>query len=195
MCYNVLNMKKREGHTMLEKDILKTLLDEERISQLVDKVANEINRDFKGKDLLFVIVLKGSMPFASDLIRKVNANIIIDYIQASSYANSTVSSGNIKIKKDLEIDCKGKNVFIIEDIIDSGNTLFALKNLIKERGAACVKVCTLLSKPERRTANIEGDYVGTEIPDEFVVGYGLDYDEKYRNLPYIGVLNPEVYTN
>ncbi len=178
---------------MIDNDIQRVLISADEVQEIVKKVAQQINEDYKGKEILFVVVLKGSIPFAGDLMKYINTHITMDCIHASSYGNSTVSSGDIIIKKDLCTDCKGKDVLLIEDIIDSGNTLLKLKKLMIERGCASVKICTLLSKPSRRTADVEGDYVGREIPDEFVVGYGLDYAEKYRNLPYIGVLKSEIY--
>lgn len=180
---------------MLSKDISKILIDKDELQLIVKRLADEINNDYKDKEILFVVILKGSIPFAGDLMKHINTHMIVDCMQASSYGCSTVSSGAVNIKKDLGTDCAGKNVILIEDIIDSGNTLYELKKLMIERGCASVKICTLLSKPSRRTAKIEGDYVGAEIPDEFVVGYGLDYAEKYRNLPYIGVLKSEVYSD
>lgn len=178
---------------MIDNDIKNILIDKEKIQETVKRLAEELNRDYKDKEILFVVILKGSIPFAGDLMKYVNVHMAVDCIQASSYGSSTVSSGDIVIKKDLSIDCKDKHVLLIEDIIDSGNTLSKLKQLMIDRGCASVKICTLLSKPSRRTVDINADYVGCEIPDEFVVGYGLDYDERYRNLPYVGVLKPEVY--
>ena len=180
---------------MLNKDISNILISSDKLQTIVKELAEKINCDYAGKEILFVVILKGSIPFAGDLMKHINTHLVVDCMQASSYGSSSVSTGNINIKKDLSIDCAGKDVLLIEDIIDSGNTLSYLKQLMIDRGCASVKICTLLSKPSRRTVDIEGDYVGTEIPDEFVVGYGLDYDEKYRNLPYIGVLNPEVYNH
>ncbi len=177
----------------MNKDIKSILLSEEKIAELTDALAKQINRDYADKELLFVIILKGSVVFAADLLRRLTVNVKIDFMQASSYGTSSVSSGSVKIKKDIENDAAGKNVLIVEDIVDSGNTLFKLKKLFEERNAASVKICTLLSKPERRETDVVCEYVGAEIPDEFVVGYGLDYNEQYRNLPYIGVLKPEVY--
>lgn len=177
----------------MHKDVKSVLLSEERISELVAELAERINHDYEGKDILFVVILKGSAIFAADLLRRLTSNVSLDFMQASSYGVSSVSSGDVKIKKDIENDAKGKHVLIVEDIVDSGNTLFKLKKLFNERNAASVKICTLLSKPERRETDVVCEYVGTEIPDEFVVGYGLDFNEKYRNLPYIGILKPEVY--
>ncbi len=178
---------------MLKNDIKEILIKEDEIQKIVKDLAEKINVDYAGKEILFVVVLKGSIPFAADLMKHITTHITLDCMHVSSYANSTVSSGNINIMKDLSVDCANRHVLLIEDIIDSGNTLSKLKQLIIDRGCASVKICTLLSKPSRRSADIEGDYVGCEIPDEFVVGYGLDYAEKYRNLPYIGVLKSEIY--
>ena len=180
---------------MLEKDISEILIDSDEVQKIVRNLADKINEDYKDKEILFIIILKGSIPFAGDLMQHIKTHMVIDCMQASSYGTGVVSSGNLKITKDLSTDCKGKHALIVEDIIDSGNTLYALKNMLTERGCESVKICTLLSKPSRRSVEIEGDYVGAEIPDKFVVGYGLDCAEKYRNLPYVGVLNPEVYSN
>lgn len=177
----------------MHKDIKSVLLPEERIAELVDSLAERINRDYEGKDILFVVILKGSAVFAADLLRHLTVDVNLDFMQASSYGTGLFSSGNVKIKKDIENNAEGKHVLIVEDIVDSGNTLFKLKKLFQERNAASVKICTLLSKPERRETDVVCEYVGEEIPDEFVVGYGLDFNEKYRNLPYIGVLKSEVY--
>lgn len=177
----------------MHKDVKSVLLSEERISELVVELAERINRDYAGKDILFVVILKGSAIFAADLLRHITVNVSLDFMQASSYGSTSVSSGDVKIKKDIENNAEGKHILIVEDIVDSGNTLFKLKKLFNERNAASVKICTLLSKPERRETDVVCEYVGTEIPDEFVVGYGLDFNEKYRNLPYIGILKPEVY--
>ncbi len=178
---------------MLKDDIKKVMIDEEEVQKIVKDLAEQINKDYAGKDILFVVVLKGSIPFAADLMKHITTHLTLDCIQVSSYGSGTVSSGNIEIKKDLSVDCINRDVLLIEDIIDSGNTLAKLKQLMIDRGCASVKICTLLSKPSRRSANVEGDYIGCEIPDEFVVGYGLDYAERYRNLPYIGVLKSEIY--
>lgn len=177
----------------MHKDVEKILINEEQIAEAVLKIAENINADLNGEPLLAVIILKGSTPFAMDLIRKLDMPVEIDFMQASSYGKSTVSNGFINIKKDLEQDITGKNVLIIEDIIDSGNTLFKLKKLFEDRNAKTVRICTMLDKPSRRIVDVDVDYVGAEIPDEFVIGYGLDYNEQYRNLPYIGILKRSVY--
>jgi hypoxanthine phosphoribosyltransferase len=178
---------------MLNKDVKSVLLTEEKISETVKQIAEKINKDYEGKEILFVVILKGSLVFAADLMRQIKVPMRVDFMQASSYGSGTASSGTINIKKDIENNAEGKHVLIVEDIIDSGNTLAKIKKLFEERNAASVKICTLLSKPERRETDVYCEYIGTEIPDEFVIGYGLDYDENYRNLPYIGILKPEVY--
>ncbi len=177
----------------MHKDIKEIMFSEEKLSEIVDRVAGEINRDYGDTDIIAAVILKGSLVFSADLIRKLQMNVRLDFMQASSYGAGTESSGVIKIKKDLENDIEGKHVLIIEDIVDSGRTLSLLKKELKSRGAASVKIAALLSKPSRRVANVEVEYLGSEIPDEFVVGYGLDLAERYRNLPYIGILKPEVY--
>lgn len=160
---------------------------------MVHNIAARINDDFANEELVAVIILKGSVMFAADLIRCLTMNVKMDFMQASSYGSGTVSSGNIDIKKDIDGDIRDKNVLIIEDIVDSGRTLSLIKDEMKKRGAKRVAIASLLSKPSRRTHDVEVEYIGTDIPDEFVVGYGLDMDEKYRQLDYIGILKPEVY--
>lgn len=178
---------------MVHQDIKSILISEEEIVAAVQRIADEINSDYKDKEILFVIILKGSLVFAADLMRKIHAPMKIDFMQASSYGSGTASSGIINIKKDLDNKAEGKNILIIEGIIDSGNTLAALKKELLTRCPASVKICTLLNKPERRVTPVDVDYSGIDIPDEFVVGYGLDFDERYRHLPYIGILDPRVY--
>lgn len=177
----------------MHNDVEKILVDEENIHDAVNRIAENLNRDLEGESLLVIIILKGSTPFAMDLIRKLNMPVQLDFMQVSSYGKSTESAGFINIKRDIEQDISGKNILIVEDIIDSGNTLYKLKTLFESRNAKSVRICTMLDKPSRRVVDVAVDYVGYEIPDEFVVGYGLDYDENYRNLPYIGVLKREVY--
>lgn len=177
----------------MHKDVEKILVSEEQISETVIKIANDINNDLNDEPLLVIIILKGSTPFAMDLIRKLTMPVEIDFMQVSSYGKSTASDGFINVKRDLEQDISGKNVLIVEDIIDSGNTLNKLKTLFESRNAKSVRICTLLDKPSRRVVDVKVDYSGIEIPDEFAIGYGLDYDEQYRNLPYIGVLKRSVY--
>ena len=177
----------------LHPAIEKVLVSEEDIANAVCRLADKINADLNGEELLVVIILKGSMIFASDLIKKLEMPVKIDFMRASSYGSGTASSGFINIRQDLESDIEGKNVLIIEDIIDSGNTLHKLKELLRERNPKTIRICTLLDKPSRRVTPVEVEYSGIEIPDEYVVGYGLDYDEILRNLPYVGVLKREIY--
>ncbi len=178
----------------LENDIEKILLSEYDIEKIVADLAESINADFKNQEIILVGLLKGSVVFMSDLLRKITLPCEIDFMTASSYGSGTTSNGDVKIIKDLTIDIKDKNVIIVEDIIDSGNTLSRVLNILKKRNPKNLRLCSLLSKPDRREVNdIRIDYLGTEIPDEFVVGYGLDFDEKYRNVPYIGILKREIY--
>lgn len=177
----------------LHPAIEEVLISEEELCAAVERLADEINRDLNGEPLIAVVILKGSMVFASDLIRKLTMPVMLDFMRASSYGAGTASSGFINIRQDLENDIAGKNVLIIEDIIDSGNTLHKLKELLRERNPKSIRICTLLDKPSRRVTPVEVEYSGIAIPDKFVVGYGLDYDEILRNLPYIGVLKPEIY--
>ena len=165
------------------------LLTQEQIWNRAKELGKEISNDFAGEELILVGTLKGAVVWMADLMKTITLDTKIDFISASSYGSSTVSSGKVKIKKDIELDIEGKNVLIIEDIIDTGNTLKYLKEYFKEKKAKCVKICTLLDKPSRRTVDIKGDYVGFPIEDLFVIGYGLDYDQKYRNLPYISYLD------
>ena len=177
----------------MHNDIKEILLTKQEIDMMVHKIASSVNDDFRGEEVTAVVILKGSMMFAADLVRCLTVNVKLDFMQASSYGSSVESSGVINIKKDLETDVKGKNVLIIEDIVDSGRTLSLLREEIEKRGAKKVAIASLLSKPSRRVVDVEVEYIGAEIPDEFVVGYGLDMDEKYRQLDYIGILKPEVY--
>ena len=177
----------------MHNDIKAILLTKQEIDMMVHKIASSINDDFYGEEVTAVVILKGSIMFAADLVRCLTVNVKLDFMQASSYGSGVESSGVISIKKDLETDVKGKNVLIIEDIVDSGRTLSLLREEIEKRGAKKVAIASLLSKPSRRVVDVEVEYIGAEIPDEFVVGYGLDMDEKYRQLDYIGILKPEVY--
>ncbi|MBE6781622.1 MAG: hypoxanthine phosphoribosyltransferase [Ruminococcaceae bacterium] len=174
-------------------EISKVLLSEEEIEKIVCRLGAEITKDYKDKNLLVVSVLKGSVMIMADLLREIKLPLRIDFMAVSSYGSGTSSSGNVKIIKDLDINLAGYDILIVEDILDSGATLSSLKEILLTRKPNSVKICTFLDKPERRKADIKADYVGAQIPDEFVVGYGLDYDEKYRNLPYVGVLSPAVY--
>ncbi len=178
----------------LENNIEKILFSEYDIEKIVADLAESINADFKNQEIILVGLLKGSVVFMSDLLRKITLPCEIDFMAASSYGSGTTSNGDVKIIKDLTIDIKDKNVIIVEDIIDSGNTLSRVLNILKKKNPKNLRLCSFLSKPDRREVNdIRIDYLGTEIPDEFVVGYGLDFDEKYRNLPYIGILKREIY--
>ena len=167
----------------------------EEIKSKVKELAKQIEKDYAGEELLVVGILKGASVFCADLIREIDLDVRMDFMVVSSYGSSTESSGTVKIIKDLDVDIENKNVLIVEDIIDSGLTLSSLVAALKTRRPKSLKLCTLLDKPERRVKDVKVDYVGFNIPDEFVVGYGLDYDQQYRNLPYIGVLKPEVYEN
>ena len=178
----------------MDRDISKIIASEDQIKEKIKELAEKINSDYKGKKLTVVGILKGSVIFFADLVRKIETDCQMDFMAASSYGSSAVSSGEIIIKKDLSSDVMGKDVLIIEDILDTGNTLYLLKDYIFKKGAASVKICTLFEKPSRHIKPVRADYVGFVVDDLFVVGYGLDYDEKYRNLPYVGVLKPEIYS-
>ena len=177
----------------MEKDILKVLLTEEEIKTRVQEMGEELYEKFQGKRPLFLGVLKGSFVFVADLVRACQLDSDIEFIAVSSYANSTESTGRVHIKYDLQQDITGRHLVIVEDILDSGNTLAFLKQYFVAKGAASITIVTLLDKPARREKVVTADLAGFTVPDEFVVGYGLDYAQKYRNVPYIGVLKPEVY--
>ncbi len=182
----------------MNKDIAKVLISAEELDKTVSRLAAEIDRDYNrpDKNLVLVCILKGSIVFMGDLMKKLKTPLEIDCMKVSSYGAGTVSSGSVHIYLDIiRPDLSGCDFLIIEDIIDSGNTLSYLVGYLKHKGARSVRTCTLLDKPSRRAVDFTPDYIGLEIPDEFVVGYGLDYAEKYRALPYIGVLKPEVYIN
>ena len=167
---------------------IRTYLTEEEVDNKIIELGKLISKDYEGKEVVLAIVLKGASMFGCQLAKRITVPTYLDFMTVSSYGSGTVSSGEVKIKKDLDTNIEGKHVIIVEDIIDSGNTLFRLRKLLQERNAASVSIATLLSKPDRREVEVDVDYVGFVIPDEFVVGYGLDYDQKYRNLPYIGVV-------
>ena len=176
----------------MHDDIKNVLVSEEELKAKVAELGAQISRDYEGKNLVLVSILKGSVVFMADLMRAVSIPCSIDFMVVSSYGGSnTTTSGLVKIIKDG--DLSGKDVLIVEDILDTGVTLSNLVPMLKMRNPNSVKICTILDKPSRRKADIQPDYEGFQVPDEFVVGYGLDYDEKYRNLPYVGVLKPEVY--
>ena len=179
---------------MLEQNIKKILITHEEIVTAAKKLGKQLTVDYQDKKPIFVGILKGSVPFMAELIKHIDTHIELDFMLVSSYHGGTASSGVINIIKDIDQDIAGRDVLFIEDIIDTGQTLKNLCNLFKERNAASVKIATLLDKPEGRIVDIEADYTCFTIPNEFVVGYGLDYDEYYRNLPYVGVLKEEVYT-
>lgn len=175
-------------------DIDHVLVSEQQLKDKVAELGAAISRDYAGRDLLLVSILKGSVVFMADLMRAITIPCGIDFMVVSSYGGSnTTTTGLVKIIKDLDQDLSGKDVLIVEDILDTGITLSHLVPMLEMRRPNSVRLCTILSKPSRRKADIEPDYLGFEVPDEFVVGYGLDYDEKYRNLPYVGVLKPDVY--
>ena len=178
---------------MLEQDIERIFFSAEEIDKRLEEMAGEINRDYAGKELMLISVLRGSFVFMADLTRKITLPCTVDFLAVSSYGKGTTSSGQVQITKALSDDIEGKDILVVEDILDSGNTLSYLMKLLRARHPASIRLCTLLDKPERRVVPVEVDYVGFTIPDEFVVGYGLDYAEKYRNLPYIGILKPSVY--
>lgn len=178
----------------LEKDISKILITEEQIKNKVIEMGQIITRDYQGKDLLVVCILKGAMVFMADLVREIKIPLDIDTMVVSSYGTSTKSSGVVRILKDLDESIEDRDILIVEDIIDTGLTLKYLMDNIFSRGPRSVKICSFLDKPDRRKVDITPDYLGYSIPDEFVVGYGLDYAEKYRNLPYVAVLDPKAYS-
>lgn len=176
-------------------DIKEILFNEEQIKTKMAELGARITKDYAGQDLLMVAILKGSVMVMADLMRHVDLPLQIDFMKVSSYGAGTESKGSVKILKDLDVDISGLNVVIVEDILDSGITLHNLINMLKQRNPKSIEICTLFSKPARRQVEVDAKYIGFEIPDAFIVGYGLDYDEKYRNLPYVGVLKEEVYSN
>ena len=177
----------------MHPDLDKILLTSDEINARVKEIGAEITRDYQGESVLMVGILRGAVVFFSELVKNVDLDVRFDFMVVSSYGSSSVSSGEVRIIKDISQPIEGKNVLIIEDIIDTGNTLKNLKRLLLTRNPKSLKICSLLDKPSRRVVDFTPDYVGLEIPDEFVVGYGLDFAERYRTLPYVGVLKPEVY--
>lgn len=170
-------------------DKIKVLIDEEKLNKRIDEIAADIEKEYAGKEITLICILKGSVFFTVDLARRINGDVKLEFIRVSSYNDGTESSGEIKMKLDLKDSIKGKDVIVIEDIIDTGRTLSYLIEYLKMKKPNSVKLCALLDKPERRVKkNVKVDYTGFEIPDKFVVGYGLDFDEKYRNLPYVGYI-------
>lgn len=178
----------------MDQDILRVLLTEEEIKNRVQEVGDMLYDQFHDKDPVFVGVLNGCFVFMADLVRATQLKSEVEFIGLSSYRNGTTSSGSVQITRDLQKDITGRHIIIVEDILDSGNTLFFLKGYLMSKGAASVTITTLLDKPARREKAITADYFCFEVPDEFVVGYGLDYAQRYRNIPYIGILKPEVYS-
>ncbi len=179
----------------MKDDISEVLFTEQQLADIVKEMGARISRDYEGKNLVMVSVLKGSLIFMADLMREITVPCSIDFLSVSSYGAGTTTTGEVRILKDLDATLEGKDLLVVEDILDSGVTLsFLLKNL-SARHPQSIRLCTLLDKPERRRVDIHPDYVGAQVPDKFIVGYGLDYAEKYRNLPYIGVLKPEIYAD
>ncbi|WAA09470.1 hypoxanthine phosphoribosyltransferase [Fervidibacillus albus] len=179
----------------MKQDIEKILITEEEIQEKIQQLAKTLTEEYKDRNPLVIGVLKGAMPFMADLVKRIDTYLEMDFMDVSSYGGKTVSSGEVKILKDLDTSVEGRDILIIEDIIDSGLTLHYLVELFRYRKAKSIKIVTLLDKPEGRKVDIQADYICFNIPNEFVVGYGLDYEEKYRNLPYVGVLKQEVYLN
>lgn len=178
---------------MENRDIKEVLISEEQLAAKVAELGARISKDYEGKRLIILGVLKGSVVFMTDLLRQITIPVEMDFMAVSSYGSGTKTSGVVKILKDLDRLIQGYHVLIVEDILDSGMTLSYLTELLRDRNPASIRIATLLDKPDRRKVDIKPDYVGFRIPDEFVVGYGLDYAELYRNLPYVGVLAPHVY--
>ena len=174
---------------------IKVMLSEEELAGRIKELGAEISKDYEGEEIFLVGILKGAAFFATELAKRITVPVIIDFMSTSSYGSGTASSGEVRITKELDLDMTGKNVLIAEDIIDSGNTLSYLQQYFKDKGAKSVRLATMLDKPDRREVDVKVDYNGFTIPDEFVVGFGLDYDEKYRNLPVIGILKKEVYSS
>ncbi len=176
----------------MHKDVLSVLISEEELTKRIAEIGKKITEDYKGKNLLLISVLKGSFIFMADLVRAIKLDLNVDFMVVSSFSGA-VSTGVVRIVNDLSIPIEGRDVLIVEDILDSGRTLEYLSSVLKGRNPNSIEICTLLDKPSRHIADISVKYMGFTVPDEFVVGYGLDYNEQYRNLPYIGILKPEIY--
>lgn len=177
----------------MHEDIAEILITEDEIRERTRELGTRISLDYAEKDLMLICVLKGGFMFLADLLRVISVPLSVDFMATSSYGRETESSGVVRILKDLNVPIKDRNILIVEDIIDTGHTLDYLLRILNERQPSSVRICTLLNKPDRRELDIEIDYLGFNIPNEFVVGYGLDFDELYRNLPYVGILKPELY--
>lgn len=186
-------MKSSTTNSSLNQDVAEVLISEAQIQQRIAALGAQITRDFAGEEILVIAVLKGAILFLADLIRRIDLPLAVDFLAVSSYGAGTQSSGVVRILKDLDETIEGRHVLIVEDIVDSGRTLDYLLRMLRQRRPATLHVCTLLDKRERREIDVPIDYVGFDVPDAFVVGYGLDYDELYRQLPFIGVLRPEIY--
>ena len=198
VCFKLteLLLSKQERLKTMIADIQEVLVSEKELEDICERLANQISEDYKSSDrkLVLICILKGSLMFTTELMKRIPLPLEVDFMKVSSYGSKSVSSGYINIHLDIKRDdMQEVDFLIIEDIVDSGNTLSHLVRYLKERGAGSVRTCTLLDKPDRRAVEFEPDYCGRVIPDAFVVGFGLDYDEKYRNLPYVGILKPEVY--
>lgn len=184
-----------DTNAKLYQDLERVLITREEIHEAVKKLGQQITADYAGKAPLMVCILKGAVMFYNDLIREIDLPVTMEFMAISSYGNSTKTSGVVNIRKDMDVDITGRDIIIVEDIVDSGMTLSYLKKVLKTRNAASIRIATLLNKPARRRIDLDVEYYCFNIPDAFVVGYGLDYAEKYRNLPDIGVLHPRIYTN
>ncbi len=180
--------------TVQDYAVKEVLCTEQQLQEKIAELGAAITKDYQGKDLLMVSILKGSVMVMADLMRAVDLPLQIDFMNVSSYGAGTETKGSVKILKDLDVDIKGKNLLIVEDILDSGVTLYNLMNMLQQRNPASIEICALFSKPSRRKVDVKAKYIGYEIPDAFIVGYGLDYDEKFRNLPYVGILKEEIYS-
>ena len=172
-------------------DKIRTMIPEDELDKRIRELGEKISKDYEGREVFLVCILKGASFFACELAKRISVPVMIDFMATSSYGSGTVSTGNVKVVKELDLDPSGKDVLIGEDIIDSGHTLNFLNGYFKDKNAASVKLCTMLDKPDRREVDVKVDYTGFTIPDEFVVGYGLDFDQRYRNLPFIGVVENE----
>ena len=170
---------------------IRVLLPEEELLARIKEMGKQISRDYEGESIFMICTLRGSVFFACDLAKRIDLPLTLDFIKASSYGSGTMSSGNVRFDLDVELPVEGRHVLVVDDIVDSGNTLYSFMEMFKDRGAKSVKVAALLDKPDRRQVDVSVDYVGFAVPDVFVVGYGLDFDQRYRNLPYIGVLEEE----